>query len=321
VIIRATACSASSVVTLAVNSLASAVLFYNDASHPLRTGLWITSFNASIPVFALTNALGLYFEVIPIPIYLSLTSYFTPINATTYNVIADTKKGKTDNVIVVGSHLDSVPVGAGINDDGSGSALNLELALQVYKTGLIDQIQNQIRFSFWGAEELGLLGSTFYVTDLYNNNPDDFKKLKLNLNFDMVASTNFFRGIYNGTSANEPIRNGSTVIQYLFQKAFDTQSLAWDLTPFTGRSDYGPFIEKGIPAGGLFTGAEVLKTAEFLERYGGLMNVPYDPCYHSACDNLLNINQEVLGQMAYAAAFTLQTLALAPNLDTFLNNP
>eukprot|EP01112_Ceratiomyxa_fruticulosa_P022260 TRINITY_DN8092_c0_g2_i7.p1 TRINITY_DN8092_c0_g2~~TRINITY_DN8092_c0_g2_i7.p1 ORF type:complete len:125 (-),score=25.05 TRINITY_DN8092_c0_g2_i7:56-430(-) len=110
----------------------------------------------------------------------------------------------------------------------------------------------------------------------------------------MVGSPNFFRGIYNGSSANEAIRNGSTVIQHLFEKSFDVQGLKWDLTPFTGRSDYGPFIEKGIPAGGLFTGAEEIKSPEFVGRYGGLMNVAYDPCYHLACDTLQNINKAVL---------------------------
>lgn len=51
----------------------------------------------------------------------------------------------------------------------------------------------------------------------------------------------------------------------------------WDLTAFDGRSDYGPFIENGIPAGGLFTGAERIKNAEGRAKYGGLANAAYDP--------------------------------------------
>ena len=49
----------------------------------------------------------------------------------TRNVIAQTKTGSTDNVVMVGAHLDSVAEGPGINDNGSGVAAVLETALQL----------------------------------------------------------------------------------------------------------------------------------------------------------------------------------------------
>ena len=57
---------------------------------------------------------------------------------------------------MAGAHLDSVPEGPGINDNGSGVAAVLETALQL---GSSPQVHNAVRFGFWGAEELGLVGS------------------------------------------------------------------------------------------------------------------------------------------------------------------
>ena len=75
----------------------------------------------------------------------------------TYNVLADSKKGDTSRTLVVGSHLDSVLEGPGINDNGSGTAQDLEIAEELPK--VLKKPKNHIRFAFWGAEESGLLGS------------------------------------------------------------------------------------------------------------------------------------------------------------------
>lgn len=82
----------------------------------------------------------------------------------TSNLFADTVGTNENSIIVIGSHLDSVPAGPGINDNGSGSSVNLELAIQLYKFDL--GLPNTIRFAWWGAEELGLLGSEYYVNNL-----------------------------------------------------------------------------------------------------------------------------------------------------------
>jgi Zn-dependent M28 family amino/carboxypeptidase len=82
-----------------------------------------------------------------------------------------------------------------------------------------------------------------------------------------------------------------------------------DPTAFDGRSDYGPFIEVGIPAGGLFTGAEGIKTAAQAAIYGGTAGLAFDPCYHLACDTIANVNDTALDQMSDATVHA--TIAFA----------
>ena len=225
----------------------------------------------------------------------------------TSNVIAETPDGDPNSVIVVGAHLDSVGVGPGINDNGSGSATILEIAEQLRKV----KPKNKIRFVWFGAEEHGLLGSEAYVDSLPQSERD---KIAAMLNFDMVGSPNFVRFVYDGDlSDSEPPEGGapaaSADIEQLFLDYFASQGLATEPTAFDGRSDYGPFIFAGIPAGGLFTGAEGLKTAEEAAIYGGEAGKPYDPCYHMGCDTLANLDATALDQMSDAAAHATITLA------------
>lgn len=198
----------------------------------------------------------------------------------TLNVIADSPRGKTDNVIVVGAHLDSVLEGPGINDNGSGSGTILEIAEQMaeLKYTKRGKLQRSVRFAFWGAEENGLLGSEHYVENL----PDrQLERIYANLNFDMVGSPNYVRFVYDGDGTAGPAGPpGSAQIEQVFTDYFEDQGLSSEPTPFNGRSDYGPFIAVGIPAGGLFSGAEGIKTPEQAAEYGGTAGVAYDPCYH-----------------------------------------
>ena len=140
----------------------------------------------------------------------------------------------------------------------------------------------RIQFAFWGAEELGLIGSSRYVNSLSSS---EQREILWNLNFDMVASPNFARFIYDGdgSSFGSPGPNGSDLIESEFQSFFEQQGLAFEATAFDGRSDYGPFIMAGIPAGGLFTGAEGIKDAG-QSVYGGSVGEPFDACYHLECD-------------------------------------
>ena len=226
---------------------------------------------------------------------------------TSENVIGDTPSGRDDRVVVVGAHLDSVSEGPGIQDNGSGSAAILEIALQMAKLGI--EPRNKVRFAWWGAEESGLLGSQFYVDNLTKR---DIKNIALNLNFDMIGSPNFVRFIYDGDGSDTPLAgpNGSKNIEQVFLRYFDEQGLSTEPTAFSGRSDYGPFIEVGIPAGGLFTGAEGIKTEEQAAIYGGTAGEQYDPCYHLACDTFDNISLEVLDQNSDAVAHSVLTFGM-----------
>jgi Zn-dependent M28 family amino/carboxypeptidase len=211
--------------------------------------------------------------------------------ATTSNILAESKFGNPDNVVMAGAHLDSVSAGPGINDNGTGSASILEVAEQMAKV----EPTNKVRFALWGAEESGLVGSDYYVDDLKMNDPEELERIALYLNFDMVGSPNYSRFVYDGDNSAFPVGTGSAKgpegsgqIEDMFHDYFESVGLASAETPFSGRSDYGPFIAAGvdIPAGGLFTGAEGVKTEEQADAFGGLAGVAYDPCYHQACDSL-----------------------------------
>ncbi len=223
---------------------------------------------------------------------------------TTKNVIAETKGGDPSNTVMLGAHLDSVPAGAGINDNASGSAGLLEVALEGAKLLRRYEPENKIRFAWWGAEEFGLLGAQAYVDSLSKQQQQN---IQLYLNFDMIGSTNFVRFVYDGdNSTGEGMQGppGSGQIEQMFKNYFEERGLETAPTPFNGRSDYGPFINVGIPAGGLFTGAEGIKTEKQAETYGGTAGKAYDPCYHQACDDLSNIDKTVLRQMTGAVAYS-----------------
>lgn len=223
----------------------------------------------------------------------------------TENVIATSEEGDPDNVIMAGAHLDSVDDGPGINDNGSGSAGILEIALQAAKH--VDP-KHQLRFAWWGAEESGLVGSTEYVNLLTE---EEAAQIALYLNFDMIGSPNFARFIYdgNGSAFGESGPPGSDTIERTFQRYFEEAGLASGQTAFDGRSDYLAFIDVGIPAGGLFTGAEGVKTEHQQQVYGGTDGEAFDPCYHAACDDIENLSKRALEQMTDAAAHTIHKFA------------
>ncbi|MQA08422.1 MAG: M28 family peptidase [Pseudonocardiaceae bacterium] len=206
------------------------------------------------------------------------------------NLVAQTRTGRADNVVTAGAHLDSVDEGPGINDNGSGSAALLETALRM---GGSPKVTNAVRFAWWGAEEQGLQGSTAYVRSLSFEQQLD---IALYLNFDMVGSPNagYFAYDGDGSDFGEPGPQGSAHIEKSFVDYFDSTGVRIEGTELSGRSDYAEFVNVGIPAGGLFTGAEGVKTEEQAREWGGEAGAAYDPCYHTACDNLANIDRQAL---------------------------
>jgi Zn-dependent M28 family amino/carboxypeptidase len=267
-----------------------------------------------IPVVGTSFAVGqeLYNLLQQVPVTLRLAVDATVEITTTENVIADTTTGRADRTVVVGSHLDSVPEGPGINDNGSGSATDLEVALQMAKLDI--QPRNRVRFAFWGAEESGLIGSQYYVDSLTKKEIQD---IAVNLNFDMVGSPNYVRFVHDGDASDTDSLSstGSGVVEDVFTDYFDSQGLATEPTAFDGRSDYDAFISVGIPAGGLFTGAEGIKTAKEAAIYGGVAGVAYDPCYHQACDSFTPVADEA-DPATYAAIEAAYPGELVGNLNT-----
>jgi carboxypeptidase Q len=225
-------------------------------------------------------------------------------NRTTFNVIAETKGGDHNNVVSLGGHTDSVEAGPGINDDGSGIISNLVVAQALTRFS----VKNAVRFCFWTGEEFGLLGSEFYTSHL---DSDELAKIKLYLNFDMIASPNYALMIYDGDgdAFNQTGPAGSAQIESLFQDYFTSKKLPYIPTAFDGRSDYDGFISRGIPAGGLFTGAEGIKSNEEAKLFGGQANISYDVNYHAAGDNITNLNHEAFLINSRATAFAVATYA------------
>ena len=231
------------------------------------------------------------------------------------NVLAETRGGRADNVVMVGGHLDSVDEGPGINDNGTGVAAILETALQLAKDDGDRRVNNTVRFAFWSAEESGLIGSTRYVESL---SATERSQIALYLNFDMVGSPNYFRGVYDGTGdlGGTVVRPpGSAQIETMFNLHFTAKRLPFEDTEFSGRSDYQAFINAGIPSGGLFTGAEDDKTADQVRRYGGIV-ADYDPCYHQACDSFSPL-ADGADTAVYSALQGAYGSRLVGNVNTF----
>ncbi|HEX4814071.1 MAG TPA: M28 family peptidase [Nonomuraea sp.] len=233
---------------------------------------------------------------------------FTYNGATGYNVIADWPGGDPDDVLMVGAHLDSVTAGPGVNDNGSGSAAILETALEVSRQSL--QPAKHLRFAWWGAEELGLRGSRFYV----NNLPaPERARITAYLNFDMVGSPNAGYFVYDGDDSDGtgagPGPAGSAALEQAIIGYFASIGVPTRGTDFDGRSDYGPFIAAGIPAGGTFTGAEDVKTAAQAALWGGTAGQAFDPCYHRSCDTTANVSDTALDRNADAIAHAVWTIA------------
>jgi aminopeptidase S len=232
---------------------------------------------------------------------------FTYGGATGYNLIADWPGGDTTDTLMIGAHLDSVTAGPGINDNGTGSTANLEVALAVARSGF--QPTRHLRFGWWGAEELGLRGSTAYVNSLSSAQRAAIGGY---LNFDMVGSPNPGYFLYDGDNSDGtgsgPGPAGSAEIEQTLAAYFTSIGVPTRGTDFDGRSDYGPFIANGIPAGGIFTGAEGRKTAAQVQLWGGTA-AAFDACYHRACDTLTNVNDTALDRDSDAIAYTVWALA------------
>jgi aminopeptidase Y len=198
-----------------------------------------------------------------------------------WNIFAETKEGDSNNVVMLGAHLDSVQAGPGINDDGSGTSALMEIltSLRHYK-GFPN------RFAWWGAEESGLVGSLYYTSHLSEQEAD---KIRFYFNYDMIASPYPTYAVYKGTNPGDAI-GAQLLNDYLVSAGKPAYFGA-----FGSSSDYVGFLNLGIPSSGLFTGA----------------GAPTDPCYHLACDTTSNINADALTINAKAAGVVAAKFALS----------
>ncbi|GAA0840614.1 M28 family peptidase [Streptosporangium amethystogenes subsp. fukuiense] len=296
---------------------ASGVIIFNEGQAGEgaddRRGLLHGSLDAptvKLPVVSTTYAVGRELSARGTIVTLVTDTESDPRRATR-NIIAESDWGDPNRVVMLGAHLDSVPDGPGIDDNGSGVASILETALAAKDL----RARNKLRFAFWSCHEFGLRGSEHYLAGL---SPTEKANIRLYLNFDVIASPNYVLGIYDGDDsdgAGAPAGPpGSDRIEKLFESYFAETGRPYRSVDTAIRSEYGPFAASGIPSGGLFTGTVDIKTAKEAVLFGGRAGVAYDPCYHLRCDTIVNISDTALGLNSGAIATAAFVYARADDL-------
>jgi Zn-dependent M28 family amino/carboxypeptidase len=294
---------------------ATAVIIYNNADGELNGTLGDNPQGVA-PTTGITQADGqaLVAEMAAGTVNMTVDLRTLVEQRETFNVIAETQRGSSDDVVMLGSHLDSVVGGAGINDNASGSSTILTVAQAINSPRY--KLQGKVRFAWWGAEETGLVGSTHYVNGLAQAERD---AIRTYLNFDMVGSPNFQIGVYDadnssGANAADAKISPGSVETADFQSYFESVDQPWSDTPVSGRSDYKPFADNGIAFGGVFSGGDGIKTPAQQEMFGGTAGVAYDPNYHTERDDISNVNRTSIDIMSDAVAHAALTLAQDPTL-------
>ena len=251
---------------------------------------------------------------------LSIQAIVNP-NADDYNVIAESKGGDKNHVVVVDAHLDAI-YGAGMLDNASGSATILDIALKMKNVNPL----NKLRFIWFGGEELGLLGSTYYVNNLSS---DELSHIGYDLDADVTATPNYIIGVldpaapdfFGGTVSNtfpNRVYKASTIARDQAVAYFDSVGLNHEFLSPTG-TDALSFNAVGIPASGLLTGQDCCKSQKEVDLFGGHLgnfegNVPsFDGgCVDNPfrwCDNLNNNDPDVLTFMSKAFATMVVQMA------------
>jgi hypothetical protein len=327
VLVQRGVCTFEEKITFASDAGAGAVFVYNNA-RPAEEGVGPTDQLTNVgsgdrnednaPAATLPQASGETLSAL-----IDAAPVGTPIEGTaeiekqflvgrTFNIIADSIAGDPADTVVIGAHLDGVPEGPGVNDNASGSAAILALAEKIAASDVPND--KRIRLALWSAEEVGLVGSTYYVDDLKANNPAELGRISAYLNYDMIGSENFTVGVYDANRSTYPadgvtIPAGSAEIEKIYTDFFDASGQPWIDTEYSGRSDYQAFIDNGIPSGGLFSGADDIKTPEQVEQFGGTPGVFMDRNYHTAQDTLANVSRESIDVFAPAIGNAVAVLA------------
>jgi Zn-dependent M28 family amino/carboxypeptidase len=261
-----------------------------------------------IPALGATHATGVALAAAAatgVAVHVKVTT--TVETRSSVNVIAETPGGDPAHVLMLGGHLDSVMDGPGINDNGSGTMAILEIAREaaVAMTGPGPGAAPwKVRVAFWTGEELGLWGSSAYVQGL---DAAALGSIEAYLNFDMVGSPNGVRLVYDASEGPRPAE--AATLTGLFGQAFERAGVLWQSAALGGSSDHFAFEQAGIAVGGLFSGANEVKSASQADLFGGTAEAPNDPCYHLACDSVDNVDPVLLEQMARAAAWVVGALA------------
>jgi hypothetical protein len=235
-------------------------------------------------------------------------------NRDDWNVIAESKGGDKNHVVVVDAHLDAI-YGAGMLDNASGSATILNIAEQMKRVNP----RNKLRFIWFGGEELGLLGSEFYVNNLTST---ERSHIGYDLDADVTATPNYLIGVLDPAG---PDLFGRTVTETFPNRVYKASTVARDqaveyldsigknhefLSPVG--TDAISFNAVGIPASGVLTGQDCCKLQEEVDLFGGQLGNyegnlgTFDGgCVDNPfrwCDNLANNDPKVMTFMSRAFA-------------------
>ena len=276
---------------------AEAIIVANDASGLFHTGVRDT---AEMPLLLVSEALGLELAGGNVVVRLEISGTYTTRDEP--SVVAELGPGDGD-VVMLGAHLDSVPEGPGINDNATGVAAVLEIAVRVADC----DPTSALRVAVWGGEEIGLLGSAAYVASL---DADELERLRGYVNLDMIGSPNFvpFVGDGDGSTSDVDISPGSAELEALLASYLAEHETGSDESELELRSDYAAFLQAGVPMAHLFAGAEKMKTDEQAAIWGGEAGAPFDACYHQGCDGLVNVDRDAVRMLARAAAHAVAHL-------------
>ena len=208
------------------------------------------------------------------------------------NVIAEipgTDPKLKDEVVLIGSHLDSWHGGTGAADNASGCIVMME-ALRILKEIGIKP-RRTIRIALWGGEEQGMIGSRGYMQnylyDIGDNKPrKDYDRFTLYLNMDNGSGK--FRGLY--------LEENDMAFPFFRQWISAMEAMDFGiLSPRrTGGTDHMSFDRIGLPA------------FQFIQD-----ELEYDRGYHALMDTYERL---ILTDLQYNAA-VIACLALSAAMD------
>lgn len=291
---------------------ASAAVIFNEGN-PGRTSLFSGSLAGTehIPVLFTSYDVGTFLFAQTNPVLTVDVKAIDDPNRPDWNVIADSKGGDPNNILVIDAHLDAI-YGAGMLDNASGSAAILDIAQQLKNTNT----RNKLRFIWFGGEELGLLGSDYYVSTLP---ADELSKIKFDLDADVLATPNYVAGVLDPKDgvnlfSREP---GTDMPPSIWAPSAIARDYGIDYLSSIGKkhilfsadgTDAFMFQVAGVPASGVLTGQDCCKLASDVALFGGYEGnfegtVPGDDggCVDNPfrwCDNLSNNDPAVLTWMS-----------------------
>ncbi len=303
VLVARSTCTLREQQRLATAAGASAVLIYENSPSPQNIYRFIAfdppSFTRPLGSLSQVDAERLIRLASTTELRVRLDLRARNVPATTVNVIAETDGGDPDHVVLFGGHLDSVTESPGINDNASTAGTVLQTAIGL--AARQRHVANKVRFVFWGAEELGDIGSAYYAANL---TPRERDRIAVLLNAELIASPNAVRFVWDDGVAEK------NVITKLFARWFTAHGLPYAYQDYGAvGSDHLPFADLGIPVGGIDTGVLGVKNPAQAAEYGGRAGELFDPCYHQPCDRATGINRTALDQNVPALAWVLGSLA------------